>query len=227
MLNQNSSSCVGGHTIGLSRCASIDPRIYNFTTPPGPDPTINSSLLASLKTICPFNGDGNVTTVMDLRTPNVFDNLYFQGLLEGNGLFQTDQDLLDRGTNETKALVQLYASDQDKFFEDFSTSMVNMGNLSLLTGTEGEIRLNCSVRNPVSSVIEQVVESDPSERKSQTPKPEAKRQDFGKAGTLKRTENAKEFFQQVLKLVATEIVEEQERERLVEDSVMSGHSSDM
>jgi peroxidase len=47
------------------------------------------------------------------------------------------------GSPATAGLVKLYAANQDIFFQHFARSMVKMGNVSPLTGGNGEIRSNC------------------------------------------------------------------------------------
>ena len=36
-----------------------------------------------------------------------------------------------------------YASDQQLFFDSFVNSILKMGNINVLTGSEGDIRKNC------------------------------------------------------------------------------------
>jgi peroxidase len=191
-------SLSGGHTIGIGRCTLVIPRIYNFTTVGGvfvgADPTLNTTLLRKLKANCPYTSTstGNQTILntpnpMDITTPTIFDNYYYVNVVEGNGLFQTDAELFD-AANDTKALVQLYATNQTKFFEDFVQGMIHMGDLNVLTGTKGEIRTNCSVANSVSSVIREVVNVD-SRRKSE------------RSEIVEKTEKTVEFFQQIARKV--------------------------
>lgn len=47
----------------------------------------------------------------------------------------------------TREIVKRFAGDERLFFERFAASMVKMGQLSVLTGKQGEIRESCSVRN--------------------------------------------------------------------------------
>jgi peroxidase len=52
---------------------------------------------------------------------------------------------------------------QSLFFEKFVAAMLKMGQLNVLTGNQGEIRANCSVRNKdsksfITSIVEDVVE---------------------------------------------------------------------
>ena len=87
-------------------------------------------------------------TDLDLTTPDVFDSYYYSNLQANRGLLQTDQELFStEGADDIIALVNKFSANQTAFFESFVESMIRMGNLSPLTGTEGEIRLNCSVVN--------------------------------------------------------------------------------
>jgi len=47
-------------------------------------------------------------------------------------------------SNDLKLLVLQYARRKDLFFKDFANAMEKMSLMSVLTGTNGEIRLNCS-----------------------------------------------------------------------------------
>lgn len=128
----------GGHTIGISHCSSFSNRLY-----PTEDPTMDQDFAKDLKNICPQ--DSNNTTPQDIRTPNTFDNGYYVDLISRQGLFTSDQDLFT--DTRTKEIVESFASDQELFFEKFVVAMTKMGQLSVLAGSQGEIRANCSVRN--------------------------------------------------------------------------------
>ena len=132
----------GAHTIGLSRCTSFRQRLYNQTGNGAADATLDVSFAARLRQGCPRSGgDGNLFP-LDLATPARFDNLYFKNILAGRGLLSSDEVLLTKSA-ETAALVKAYAADVDLFFRHFAQSIVKMGNISPLTGAQGEIRKNC------------------------------------------------------------------------------------
>ncbi|KAL5560228.1 hypothetical protein UlMin_036439 [Ulmus minor] len=146
----------GGHTVGISHCTSFTGRLY-----PTQDPVMDKTFAKNLKITCPTNTTDN-TTVLDIRSPNVFDNKYYVDLLNRQGLFTSDQDLYTY--SKTKDIVTSFALDQKLFFEKFIIAMTKMGQLSVLTGNSGEIRANCSVRNPdnqsyLASLVEEDVES--------------------------------------------------------------------
>ena len=44
---------------------------------------------------------------------------------------------------DTVDIVNAFSADQNDFFDAFEASMIKMGNIRVLTGTEGEIRANC------------------------------------------------------------------------------------
>ncbi|KAI5055626.1 hypothetical protein GOP47_0029147 [Adiantum capillus-veneris] len=131
----------GGHTIGRAHCASFASRLDPL------DPNLNTDLASTLTSICPTSNSTNFTN-MDTVTPNQFDNNYYRGLLQGYGLFTSDSALVvDARTNAT---VQSFYSNKIRFFMHFGFSMIKMGQLEVLTGTEGEIRTNCSAMNSAS-----------------------------------------------------------------------------
>ncbi|XP_077248694.1 peroxidase 12-like [Tasmannia lanceolata] len=143
----------GGHTIGIGHCPSFTDRLY-----PTQDSTMDEDYADILYETCPAVDTPN-TTVLDIRTPNLFDNKYYVDLMKREGLFTSDQDLY---TNDiTKPIVKRFAKNETLFFEHFAYSMVKMGQLSVLTGKKGEIRANCSERNPESrDYLSSVVDED-------------------------------------------------------------------
>ncbi|CAO2834117.1 unnamed protein product [Amaranthus hypochondriacus] len=129
----------GGHTIGRAHCAAFVGRLY-----PTQDSTMDQTFAKNLKLTCPTNTTVN-TTNLDLRSPNLFDNKYYVDLMNRQGLLTSDQDLYT--DSRTKSIVKDFAVNQTLFFEKFVDAMIKMGQLNVLTGSQGEIRTNCSARN--------------------------------------------------------------------------------
>ncbi|MQM06805.1 hypothetical protein Taro_039634 [Colocasia esculenta] len=137
----------GAHTFGRSQCFAFDNRLYDFDGDGNPDPTLNTTYLARLRKSCPEDGSSTTLIDFDLTTPNAFDNKYFTNLQTNKGLLLSDQELFSTGGASTVSIVNSFASSQCTFFESFAASMIKMGNISPLTGTDGEIRSNCRVVN--------------------------------------------------------------------------------
>ncbi|EFJ36102.1 hypothetical protein SELMODRAFT_230146 [Selaginella moellendorffii] len=137
----------GSHTIGNARCTSFRDRLYNFSNTGRPDPSLDQGYLRELQARCPPSGGDNNIFNLDLHTPTEFDTSYFTNLKFSKGLLNSDQVLFSTPGASTKNLVSTYDFAQDNFFNDFAVSMVKMGNLNPLTGTNGEIRKNCRVVN--------------------------------------------------------------------------------
>ena len=132
----------GSHTIGDSRCTSFRQRLYNQTGNGLPDLTLDASYAAALRPRCPRSGGDQNLFFLDPVTPFKFDNQYYKNILAYRGLLASDEVLLT-GSPATGDLVKLYAANQDIFFQHFAQSMVKMGNISPLTGADGEIRKHC------------------------------------------------------------------------------------
>nr|XP_034928085.1 peroxidase A2-like [Populus alba] len=133
----------GAHTFGRAQCSSFNLRLYNFSGSGNPDPTLNTTYLAELQQLCPQAGNESVVTNLDPTTPDTFDGNYFSNLQTNEGLLRSDQELFSTTGADTIDIVNNFSSNQTAFFESFVVSMIRMGNISPLTGTDGEIRLNC------------------------------------------------------------------------------------
>ncbi|KAB1220436.1 Cationic peroxidase 1 [Morella rubra] len=127
----------GAHTIGQARCLTFRTRLYEETN-------LDSAFASSLKQNCPRTGGDNNLSPLD-ETAGVFDNTYFKNLVDKKGLFHSDQQLFNGGS--TNSQVTTYSLSSAKFFTDFGSAMIKMGNLSPLTGSKGEIRTNCRKTN--------------------------------------------------------------------------------
>lgn len=158
-LNNNTDlvALSGGHTFGRAQCGTFVNRLYDFDGNGNPDPSLDTTYLATLRAICPQGGNGSVLTDLDPTTPDEFDRNYFTNLQSQQGLLLSDQELFSTAGADTVDIVNLYGSNQTAFFEGFVESMIRMGNIMPLTGTEGEIRLNCSI---VNAGLTRDVESD-------------------------------------------------------------------
>lgn len=135
----------GGHTLGFAQCFTFKQRLFDFDGGGNPDPSLDASVLESLRSICP-NQDSSDSNLAGLdATANRFDNAYFKNLVANSGVLQSDQILMARNT--TAALVTSYTKFPFLFAKDFAASMVKMSNIGVLTGIQGEIRSNCRVVN--------------------------------------------------------------------------------
>ncbi|XP_057448003.1 peroxidase 11 [Lotus japonicus] len=140
----------GAHTIGKARCKSFRSRIYgDFESNLVKNP-ISDNHLNNLRSVCPPSGGGDKNeTALDYATPDLFDNSFYHLLLNGEGLLNSDQEMYSSLFGiESRALVKKYAADPLAFFQQFSDSMVKMGNIinseSFITG---EVRKSCRFVN--------------------------------------------------------------------------------
>ncbi|KAK8593543.1 hypothetical protein V6N13_042886 [Hibiscus sabdariffa] len=134
----------GVHTFGRAQCAAFMDRLYNFNNVSGSvDPTLNATYATTLQQQCPKGGDVTSLINLDEQTSLTFDNKYFLNLQNRRGLLQSDQELFSTNGAETVAIVNRFASSQSQFFSSFANAMIKMGNISPLTGSNGEVRLDC------------------------------------------------------------------------------------
>ncbi|KAL3686266.1 hypothetical protein R1sor_008840 [Riccia sorocarpa] len=68
----------GAHTIGLTHCAILTPRLYN-----SPDPTLNSTFVTAQKAACPKIQSGVTRKPLDLdfNSGKTFDITYYKNIL--------------------------------------------------------------------------------------------------------------------------------------------------
>nr|CAB3486265.1 unnamed protein product [Digitaria exilis] len=126
----------GAHTVGRGHCPSFSDRL-----PPNAD--MDPALRQKLAAKC--GKDPNAEQVLDVRTPNAFDNKYYLDLITKQGLFTSDQGLINHPA--TKRIATRFALNQAAFFDQFATSMLKMSQMDVLTGNDGEVRLNCALTN--------------------------------------------------------------------------------
>uniref|UniRef100_J3KZD4 Plant heme peroxidase family profile domain-containing protein n=1 Tax=Oryza brachyantha TaxID=4533 RepID=J3KZD4_ORYBR len=113
--------------------------------------TISPAYQALLEALCAGNTEqsSNVTTAIDLSTPATLDNNYYKLLPLNLGLFFSDDQLIRNAT--LLPFVNAFTANETLWKEKFAAAMIKMGNIDVLTGTQGEIRLNCSAVNAPSS----------------------------------------------------------------------------
>ncbi|XP_015870149.3 putative Peroxidase 48 [Ziziphus jujuba] len=160
-------SLLGAHNIGKISCEFIENRLRNFKGTGQADPSIAPDFLKEMRRNC---GNGDSTSDVGSPSPmpskdisesefgmsyfeqlsssmssgSSFDTHYYRSLLKGRGLLFADQQLM--ADEKTARLVRAYASDDGSTFRrDFAWAMLKMSNLNVLTGTQGQIRLNCSL----------------------------------------------------------------------------------
>ncbi|KAH0763051.1 hypothetical protein KY290_019124 [Solanum tuberosum] len=129
----------------VARCSLFKDRIYNFNKTGGPDPSMSPWLLAELKDKCPrISLIFDNTYPLDVKTPSLVDNSYFQEIKKGNGVLQIDQQIaLDE---LTKNIVDDIVNDPD-FYTKFGEAMVKLGRVEVLIDGQGEVRKSCRVVN--------------------------------------------------------------------------------
>ena len=111
------------------------------------DPSLDARYARQLRKLCPrrHGGRGRRTKVpMDPGSGFTFDLSYYRHVLATGGLFQSDGSLLHDAATRDYVERMANASSPDEYYRDFAAAMVRMGNISPLTGAQGQIRLSCS-----------------------------------------------------------------------------------
>lgn len=132
----------GAHTIGASHCNRFSDRLFSAS---GVDPSLNPTYAEQLKQACPRNVDPNVVVKLDPTTPDTFDNVYYRNLMNGKGLFRSDEVLFT--SSASKGTVVGFANNGGQFNTAFVEAMRKLGRVGVKTGRAGEIRRDCSAFN--------------------------------------------------------------------------------
>lgn len=142
----------GAHTIGKARCENFRARVYGDMELTSDKSLMSEVYMSNLRSTCPAIGGNNNVTNLDYVTPNLFDNSYYQLLLRGQGLLNSDQEMYSSLLGvEARHLVEKYAHDPVEFFNQFAESMVKMGNITNYESfVSGEIRKNCRFINSMT-----------------------------------------------------------------------------
>ncbi|CAH8327845.1 unnamed protein product [Eruca vesicaria subsp. sativa] len=136
----------GAHTIGFSHCNRFAHRLYNFSSLMPLDPTLDPSYAQELIKSCPRVGsDPRSVSNLDIISPDVFDNAYFQNLVARKGLFTSDQVLFN--DLRSKSTVVKFANNAEEFNKAFTSAMRKLGRVGVKVGKQGEIRKDCSAFN--------------------------------------------------------------------------------
>ncbi|GLJ46393.1 hypothetical protein SUGI_0977760 [Cryptomeria japonica] len=120
--------------------SNLQERLSNFNGSGRADPTIDGHFRKHLSALCSRHADPVVA--LDNGSASSFDSHYYRNLESGKGLLYVDQALM--AAPLTRSIVDLYASNQQLFYRDFSLAMVKLFNLNVLTGKQGQIRKECS-----------------------------------------------------------------------------------
>ncbi|XP_073138273.1 peroxidase 60-like [Henckelia pumila] len=134
---------LGGHTVGIAHCSLIMDRLYNFNNTGKPDPTMDATLLASLRARCPQNATVDNIANLDQNPMSslTVDNSYFKQIVMRKGVLQIDQELaLDPLSSSTVNAIAKGSG----FSAGFAQAMIKLGAVQVLTGAQGEIRRVCN-----------------------------------------------------------------------------------
>ncbi|KFK42863.1 hypothetical protein AALP_AA1G048900 [Arabis alpina] len=135
----------GAHTIGISNCGLVNPRIYNFTGKGDFDLSMNPSYVRTLKKRCKPT-DFRSPVDMDPGSAKKFDSHYYNAVAQKKGLFISDSALLNDIDTGFYVKAQVLTNGAS-FNKDFAESMVKLGKVGILTGKQGEIRNRCAFVN--------------------------------------------------------------------------------
>ncbi|KAK6922138.1 hem peroxidase [Dillenia turbinata] len=140
----------GAHTIGFSHCKEFSNRLFNYSKNSQSDPAYDPKYAEKLRKLCAnYTKNPDTSAFNDAVTPSKFDNMYYINLKRGMGLLASDHALV--ADPRTKQYVNLYAKDQNAFFEAFANAMKKLSVYQVKTGNKGEVRRRCDAFNDLKT----------------------------------------------------------------------------
>ncbi|XP_020258358.1 peroxidase 57-like [Asparagus officinalis] len=143
------TTLLGAHSIGFCHCGFFISRLYNFRNSGLPDPRIAPRVLKTLRHKCPpqlqqlndVSKDPRIFMNQATERPFTLNSSFYHGVLNGQATLHLDQDLAF--TDVTNRLAVEYLQSPELFRRQFSNSMIKLGMVGVLSGQQGEVRLNC------------------------------------------------------------------------------------
>ncbi|KAH0469627.1 hypothetical protein IEQ34_001185 [Dendrobium chrysotoxum] len=138
---------LGAHSVGMTHCSNIQDRLYNFNGTGRPDSSMDPNFLAQLKKKCPPGSKKNRKVYLNPASGRnySFENSYYKRVLKHQAVFTEDQQMIT--TTDGIRIAHEFAAGFEDLRKFFALSMTRMGGLGVLTGKQGEIRLNCRYTN--------------------------------------------------------------------------------
>ncbi|KAL8154125.1 hypothetical protein V2J09_011885 [Rumex salicifolius] len=136
---------LGGHTVGITHCSFVHDRLYNYQNTNKADPSMNSTLLTSLKNTCPSDKSGASNPIFLDQTPeseNVVDDGFYKAIKVNKGVLEIDQRIATDPL--TKDIVDELL--KGNFLFKFGEAMVKLGRVPN-ADKSGEIRRSCGAIN--------------------------------------------------------------------------------
>lgn len=135
--------------MGRAHCSYIVDRLYNYGDSGKPDPSMDATLLDTLRKACPPRKKGQPDPLVYLNPESGssynFTESYYRRILSHQAVLGIDQQLLYG--DDTKQITEEFSAGFEDFRRSFAASMYKMGNFKVLTGNQGEIRRNCRYTN--------------------------------------------------------------------------------
>ncbi|XP_015899772.2 peroxidase 44 [Ziziphus jujuba] len=142
------TTLLGAHTVGVAHCQFFQDRLFDFQGSGSPDPSMDAALVTKLQKLCGTQSkplDSDPAAFLDQNTSFVFDNQFYNQIIQKKGILQIDQELTS--DSRTSGIVSGFAFSGTGFTQSFASAIVKMGSIEVLAGNAGEIRKNCRVFN--------------------------------------------------------------------------------
>ncbi|KAK4423866.1 Peroxidase 39 [Sesamum alatum] len=126
----------GAHSIGTAHCTIIADRFHD----PEKAKEIDRGYLITMQTLT-WCVNNTQTIAFDPYSHHKMDSRFYKELLKKRALIESDNNLAKEP--HAQEYMRKFAVDQQGWIEKFTTAIIKMGEIEVLTGNQGEIRKQC------------------------------------------------------------------------------------
>ncbi|EPS71843.1 peroxidase 1, partial [Genlisea aurea] len=131
---------IGAHSIGTAHCSVVADRFHDAEKSKEIDP----GYLLTMQTLTQCQADSQ-DIPFDPYSSHKMDSRFYKELLDRKALLESDHNVAKRP--DANAIMRQYVNDQNGWLARFTSAMIKLGQVEVLTGDQGQIRRQCRAVN--------------------------------------------------------------------------------
>ncbi|PIM99905.1 Peroxidase [Handroanthus impetiginosus] len=131
---------IGAHSIGTAHCAIVAGRFHD----PQKAKEIDHGYLIKMQTLVSCRNDSQ-DLAFDPYSHHKMDSRFYKELLKNQALLESDHNLAKEP--HANNIMKKYADDQKGWSAKFTSTIIKLGQVEVLTGNQGQIRKQCRAVN--------------------------------------------------------------------------------